>query len=171
LEVAVSGKHVFTPDSAHRISVDFAKKCQGSAEISLRIKRLIETVYAGAAVGIRLDIGSGSVAIPADTNWMLVLYSSAESLRIPDWIEVIHADDFRFCPNLREVTAGLQREIDDFRDCRKLERVELSRSVEAVRKGAFSAEEDEGGSGTEAERAHRPLFPTAEEESWLRRSR
>jgi hypothetical protein len=26
----------------------------------------------------------------------LVLYSSAESLRISDWIEIIQADDFRF---------------------------------------------------------------------------
>jgi hypothetical protein len=61
---------------------------------------------------------------------MLVLYSSAESLRIPDWIEVIRAADFCFCPNLREVIVGLQREIDGFCDCPKLERVELFQSVE-----------------------------------------
>jgi hypothetical protein len=74
---------------------------------------------------------------------MLVLYSSAESLRIPDWIDVVRADDFRFCPNLREVIAGLQREIGGFHDCQRLEDVELSRSVEVVGRDAFSA--DEGG--------------------------
>jgi hypothetical protein len=111
LEDAVSDKHVFTADGGHRICVDFAGDCQGSIETFLRIKRLIEARYAGAAVGIRLDIGSGSVAIPIDSNRKLVLYSSAKSLRIPDWIKVVRADDFRFCPNLREVIAGLQREI------------------------------------------------------------
>jgi hypothetical protein len=72
---------------------------------------------------------------------MLVFYSSAESLRIPDWIYVVQTDDFRFCPNLREVFAGLQREIGGFRDCRKRERVELSRSVEVVGRGPFRAEQ------------------------------
>jgi hypothetical protein len=42
LEVAVPGKHVFTPDGAPRIGVDFAGDCQGSVETFLRIKRLIE---------------------------------------------------------------------------------------------------------------------------------
>jgi hypothetical protein len=73
---------------------------------------------------------------------MLVLYSSVESLRIPDWIDVVHAADFRSCPNLREVIAGLQREIGGFRDCQKIERVVLSRSVEVVGRGAFGADED-----------------------------
>jgi hypothetical protein len=107
LDVAVPGKHVFTPDGAHRIGVDFAEDCQGSVETFLRIKRLIDSRYAGVAVGIRLDFGSNSVAILSDTNRMLVLYSSAESLRISDWIEIIHADDVRLCPNLRGVFAGL----------------------------------------------------------------
>jgi hypothetical protein len=90
---------------------------------------------------------------------MLALYSSAESLRIPDWIDVVHADDFRSCPNLREVIAGLQREIGGFHDCRKLERVELSRSVKVVGRDASSADED----GCQA-------F-IAGHESWLRRRR
>jgi hypothetical protein len=113
---------------AHRIGVDFAEDCQGSIETFIRIECLIEARYAGAAGGIRLDIGSGSVAIHTDANWILVLYTSAESLRIPDWIEVIRAEGFRFCPNLREVIAGLQREIEGSRDCQKLEGVELSES-------------------------------------------
>jgi hypothetical protein len=143
LKALVPDKHVFTPDGAHRIGVDFAGDCQGSVEFFLHIKRLIDARYAEAVVGIRLDIGSGSVAIPTDSNRMLVLYSAAKSLRIPDWIEIIHTDDFRFCPNLREVIAGLQREIGGFRDCRKLKRVELSRSVEVVGREAFSGDEDE----------------------------
>jgi hypothetical protein len=112
-------------------------------ETFLHIKRLIDARYVGAAVGIRLDIGSGSIAIPTDSNHMLVLHSAAESLRIPDWIEIIHAEDFGFCPNLREIIAGLQREIGGFRDCRKLKRVELSRSVEVVGREAFSGDESE----------------------------
>jgi hypothetical protein len=84
LEVAIPGKHVFTPDSTHCIHVDFARDCQGSVETFLCIKRLIEARYSGAAVGIHLDIGSGSVAIPTNSNQRLVFYSSAESLRIPD---------------------------------------------------------------------------------------
>jgi hypothetical protein len=142
LAITVPDKHVFTLDGAHRIGVDFAGHCQGSVEKFLRIKRLIEAVYAGGAVGVRLDIGSGSVAIPSDPNRMWVFYSSAESLRIPDWIDVVHADDFRSCPNLREVIAGLQREIGGFRDCGQLQRVELSRSVEVIGRGAFSADKD-----------------------------
>jgi hypothetical protein len=66
---------------------------------------LIDALYADTVVGIRLDIGSGSVAIPADPNHKTALYSSAESLRIPDCIDVIHAADFRFRPNLRELIA------------------------------------------------------------------
>jgi hypothetical protein len=171
LEVAIPGTHVFAPDGAHRIGIDFAEDCQGSVETFLCIKRLIGVRYAGVAVGVRLDIGSGSIAIPTDSNRMLILYSSAESLRIPDWIKIIHADDFRFCPNLREVIAGLQREIGGFRDCRKLERVELSRSVEVVGISAFNTDEDEGGSSAEARRARRPLFLTVGDESWLRKRR
>jgi hypothetical protein len=168
LEVAVPGKHGFMPDSTRQVGVDFAGDCQGSVETFLRIKRLIEARCADAAVDIRLDIGDSSVAIPIDSNWMLVLYSAADSLRILDWIEFIRAADFRFCPNIREVFAGLQREIGGFRDCRKLERVELSRSVEVVGRGA---DEDEDGRGTEAERARSPIFLTADDESWLRRRR
>jgi hypothetical protein len=96
LEVAVPGKEVFTPDGVHWTDVDFAKDRQGSVETFFRIKRLIEACYAGAPVGIRLDIGSGSVAIPSASTQMLVLYSSVESLRIPDWIEVIRPNDFAF---------------------------------------------------------------------------
>jgi hypothetical protein len=70
--------------------------------------------YASSAVGIRLDIGSYSVAIPTDPNQMLVLYPSMELLRILDWIEVIRAGDFRFCPDLCEIIAGQQREISGF---------------------------------------------------------
>jgi hypothetical protein len=89
----------------------------------------------------------------------MVLYSSVESLRIPDSIDVVRAEDFRFCPNLREVIAGLQREIGGFHDCRKLERVELSRSVEVVGSGAFSLDED------------RCQVFIAGDESWLWRKR
>jgi hypothetical protein len=46
---------------------------------------------------------------------MLAPSSSAQSLKIQDWIEVICAHDFRFCPNLREVFAGLQSEMSGFR--------------------------------------------------------
>jgi hypothetical protein len=123
LETALPGKDVFTPDGVHRIAVDFTEDCQGSIETFRRIRRLVEVSFARAAVGIHLDIGSGSVAIPTDSNRKLILYSSAESLKISDWIEVIRANDFRFCPNLREVIAGLQWEIDDFHDCQKLHRV------------------------------------------------
>jgi hypothetical protein len=159
LEITVTDKHVFTLDVANRIGVYFSGDCQVSVEIYLRIKRLIDALYAGAAVGIRLDIGNGSVVISTDPNRMLVFYSSAELLRIPDWIDVLHADDFRSCPNLREVIAGLQREIDGFRDCRKLERVDPSQSIEVVGRGAFRA--DEGG-------CH--VFITGDE-SWLWRRR
>jgi hypothetical protein len=161
--------HAFTLDGAHRIGVDLAGNCQGSVKTFNRIKRLIEARYAG--VGIRLDIGSGSVAVPSDPNRRLVLYSPAELLRIPDWIEVVHRDDFRFCPNLREVIAGLQLEIFGFRDCRNLERVELSRSVEVVGRGAFSIDKDEGDRGTGVRPVRRALFLVAEDESWLWRSR
>jgi hypothetical protein len=171
LEVAVAGKHVCTSDGVYRIGVDFAGDCPGKRRNFFCIKRVIEADYAGEAVGIRLDIGSGSIAIPIDSNRMLVLDLSAESLKIPDWIEVIHADDFRFCPNLQEVIAGLQREIDGFRNCRKLKCLELSWSVEIVGKGAFSPDEDDGGRGTEAKLAHKPLFPTAGDEAGLRRRR
>jgi hypothetical protein len=171
LEVTVPDKHIFTPDDAHRIDVDFARDCQGRVETFLCIKRLIEARYTGAAIGIRLDIGSGFVVIPTDSNRMLVLYSSAESLRIPDCIEVIHADDFCFCPNLREVIGGLQREIGGFRDCRKLKRVKLSRSVEVIGRGAFNADDDEGDRGAEAWQARMRLFLTGGDWSWLRRSR
>jgi hypothetical protein len=84
------------------------------------------TRYAGAAIGICLDIGSGFIAIPIDSDLMLVLYLSAESLRIPDWIEVICVYDFHISSNLNEIIAGLHEEIDDFRDCRKLNLMELS---------------------------------------------
>jgi hypothetical protein len=106
LEITLPEKHVFAPDGAHRIGVYFAEDCQGSVESFLRIKRLIEARYGGASIGICLENRSGSVAIPVDSNQRLVFFSSAESLRIPDWIEVVHADDFRFCPNLRGVIAG-----------------------------------------------------------------
>jgi hypothetical protein len=171
LEVAISDKHVFTLEGAHRIAVDFARDCYGSVEVFLRIRRLIIARYVDAAVDIRLDIGSVSVAISTDSDRMLALYSSAECLRIPDWIEVIHADDFRLCPNFGEVFAGLQREIDGFRDCRKLKRVELSWSVEVIRRGAFSADEDGRGRGIEAGRIRKRIFLTAEDELWLRRRR
>jgi hypothetical protein len=171
LKVTIPGKFVITPDGAHRIAVDFSEDCQGSVEIFLCIKRLIEVRYAGAVVGIRLDLGSSSVAIPIDSNRMLVLYSSAESLRIPDWIEVIRVDDFWFCPNLREVIVGLQREIDGFCNCPKLECVKLSKSVEFVGMGAFSADEDGSGRGAGAQRTCRRLFLMTEEESWLQRRR
>jgi hypothetical protein len=171
LEVAVPDKHSFTPDGAHRIGVNFAGDCQESVETFLRIKRLIIARYPGTAVGIRLDIGSNSIANPTSSNRMLVLHSSAESVRIPDWIEVIHADDFCSYPNLRDVIAGLQREIDGFRNCRKLERVELSRSVEVVGWDAFSVDEDEGGRGAEVGRARRPISMMAGYEAWLRRRR
>jgi hypothetical protein len=147
LEVAVPGKFVVTPDGAHRIAVDFAEECQGSVENFLRIKRLIEARYAGAAVGIRLDIGSGSVAIPMDSNRIWVLYSAAESLRIPDWIEVVRADDFRFCPNLHEISAGLQRESAGVRNCQKLEHGEISRSVEVAGRSGFRTSGHGNGKG------------------------
>jgi hypothetical protein len=107
LKLALPGRHDATADGACRIGVDCAGDCQGSVETFLRIKRLIEARYSGGAVRVCLDIGSGSVAISTDSNRMLVLYSSAESLRIPDWVEAVRADGFRFCPNLREVFAGL----------------------------------------------------------------
>jgi hypothetical protein len=62
----------FTPESVHLIAVDLAEDCQGNVEICLLIKRLIETGYAGSAVEARLDIESGSIAIPTDLNRMLV---------------------------------------------------------------------------------------------------
>jgi hypothetical protein len=139
LKVAIPDKHVLTPDGAHRIGVDFARDCQGSVDTFRLIKQLIEARYPGLEVGIRLDIGSGSVAIPIDSNRKLMLFSSAESLRIPDWIEVVRADGFRFCPNLRKVIVGLQREIGGFCDCPQLEHVELSRSVEVIEREAFRA--------------------------------
>jgi hypothetical protein len=80
----------------------------------------------------------------------LVLYSATESLRIPDWIDVVHAEDLRFSPNLREVIAGLQREIGGFRDCQKPERIELSQSVEVIGEGAFRADENERRGGAAA---------------------
>jgi hypothetical protein len=171
LEIASPGKFVLTPDGAYRIAVDFAEDCQGSVETFLRIKRHIVARYAGAAVGIRLYIGSGSVAIPTDSNRMFVRYSSAESLRISDWIEVIGADDFHFCPNLREVITSLQQEVGGVRDCRNLEHVELSRSIEVIGKGTFSVDEDRDGRRTGVQRARRWLFLTVGDESWLRRRR
>jgi hypothetical protein len=75
VEVAVPGKHVFTLDGAHRICVDFARDCQGNVETFLRIKRLIEALYAGEAVGIRLDIWSDSVRfdrLKSDVGSLLV---------------------------------------------------------------------------------------------------
>jgi hypothetical protein len=113
----------------HRFDLDLAEDCQGSAETFLRITRLLVASFAHGAVRIRLDIGSDSVAIPIDSNRMLVLYSPAESLRIPDWIEIIRTHGFCFCLNLLEVTAGLQRQIGGFRDYQRLERMELFRSV------------------------------------------
>jgi hypothetical protein len=92
---------------------------------------------------------------------------------IADWIEIVRAGDFRFCSNLREVFAGLQREIGCFRDGRKLECVELSRSVEVSRRDAFGTDENEDcrGTDTEAGRALWPLFLTTGGESWLQRRR
>jgi hypothetical protein len=151
LEIAVPGKHAFTLDRAHRIDGDFAGDCRGSLEISLRIKRLLDAHSTGGAAGIRLNIGGRSVAIPTDFNRLFVLYSSVELLRIKDWIEVIPTDDFRFDPNLREAVASLQREMGGFRDCQKVERLDLSRSVEVVGRIAFSVE---------AARARMSLFLT-----------
>jgi hypothetical protein len=125
----------------------------------------------GATVGIRLNIGNGSIAIPIEGNRKIVFHSSAESLRIPGSIEVIHADDFWFCFNLREVIAGLQREIKGFRGCRKLECFEVSRSVEVVRRSAFTTDEDESDRCAGERRARRAIFLTVGGESWLRRRR
>jgi hypothetical protein len=124
-------------------------------ETFLRIKQQIEARYAVAAVEIRLDIGSGSVAIAIaiDSNLMLVLYSSAESLKIPDWVKVVRAYDFCFCPNFRKVIAGQQQEIHGFRNCRKFEQIELSRSVEVVGREAFRTDENESGRRAEARRS------------------
>jgi hypothetical protein len=72
------------PDGAYRIEIDLAEDYQRRVETFLRIKQLIVARYAGAAVEIRLDIGDNSVAIPSDSNWMLVFYSSAVSLRFAD---------------------------------------------------------------------------------------
>jgi hypothetical protein len=166
LEVAVPRKFVFTPDGAHQIAVDFSEDCQGSAQTFHRMKRLIEAHWANAPVGIRLDMRNGSAAIPTGSNRMFTLYSSAESLRIPDCIEVIRPDDFRFCPLLREVFTGLQREIDGFCDCQNLERIELSQFVEVVGRSAFRAVKDCKGA-----KARRPIFLTAGDEPWLRRRR
>jgi hypothetical protein len=171
LKATVPRKYVFMPDGVHLVALDFAEDCQGKVETFLRIKQQIKTRSADDTVGIRLDIGSGCVAIPVDSNWMLVLYSSAESLRIPDWIKVIRANDLCFCPNLRKVIAGQQREIDGFRNCRKLEQVELFRSVEVLGREAFSTDEDEGGRSGETGRARMPLFLTIGDELWLRRRR
>jgi hypothetical protein len=67
-----------------------------------------------------------------------------ELLKIPDWTDVVHADDLCFCPNLFEIIAGLRREIGGFRNSRKFERIELSfRSAEVVGKWDFSSDEDE----------------------------
>jgi hypothetical protein len=75
LEAAISGKHGFTPDNTPRIGFDFARECQGSCDLFLRIKQLIEAHYEGAAIGIHLDIGNCPVAIPTEANKKLVLYS------------------------------------------------------------------------------------------------
>jgi hypothetical protein len=166
LEVAVPRKFVFTPDAAHQIAVDFSKDCQGSAQTFHRIKWLIEAHWVNAPVGIRLDIGNGSAVILTGSNRMFTLCSSAELLRIPDCIEVIRSDDFRFCPFLREVFTGLPREIDAFCDCQNPERTELSQFVEVVGRSAFRAAEGHNGA-----KARRPIFLTVDNESWLRRRR
>jgi len=148
----------------------FRRGCQRSIGIFLRITRLIEARYPGAVVGICLDIGSDSVAIPTNSDRMLILCSLAESLRIPDWTEIARTPDFRFYANLCEVIAGLQREIDCFRDCRKLERIELSRSAEIAGWNAFSTDKGEDSSDAETLRARSPIFLTVGDESQLRRS-
>jgi hypothetical protein len=169
-KAVVPCKYVFKPDSAHSIAVDFTKDCQERVEAFLRIKQQIKACYASAVVGIHLDIGSGSIAIPTHSNRMLVLCSSAESLRIPDRIKVIRADDFCFCPNLRKVIAGQQRKIDDFRICQKLEQAELSRSVKAVGMEAFSIDEDEGSRSAKVGRVRGLLFLAVGDEWCLRKS-
>jgi hypothetical protein len=169
-KAAVPRQYAFTPDNAYLIAVDFGKDCQERVKTFLRIKQQIETRYAGAENGIRLDIESGSVAIPTGSNRTLVLCSSTESLRIPDWIKAIRADDFCFCPNLRTVIVGLQREINGFRNCRKLGQVELSRSVEVIGREAFSIAEDKSSRSAEAGRVRRRLFLTVGDEWWLTRS-
>jgi hypothetical protein len=121
LKAAVARKYAFTFDNTHLIAADFAENCQEKVETFLRIKQQIEARYAGVAVGFRLVIGIVSVAIPTGLNRTSVLYSWAESLRIPDWINVTYADDFCSCPNLRNVITGLHRENDGLPNFRKLE--------------------------------------------------
>jgi hypothetical protein len=75
LEVAIPGKHVFRLDGAHRIAGDIARDCQETLKNYLCIKRLLKTYCPAAEVGIHLDIGNSSVAIPTESSRKLVLYS------------------------------------------------------------------------------------------------
>jgi hypothetical protein len=63
VEADIPGMRVLRPDGTHRIGANFAKECQGSLETVLCIKLLIEACYSGGAIAIRLNSGSGSVAI------------------------------------------------------------------------------------------------------------
>jgi hypothetical protein len=114
LGVAVPGKRFVTRYGVYHIHLDCAGDRQGSAETVLPIKQLIEVRYTRAVVDMCMHIRSGFVAIPADSNRTLAFCSSAESLKTPDWIEVIGANDFRLCLNLCGSLRACRRKSEAF---------------------------------------------------------
>jgi hypothetical protein len=108
------------------------------------LKDRIEQVT-GRIACIRLDIGSGAFGIPVELRALphesLSIYTSSDSIIVPLDLDIIDIDDFRSCPNLRNVLvcedSGL-REIHGFRNCLKLEVVDIRcNSIEVISESVF----------------------------------
>jgi hypothetical protein len=80
-------------------------------------------------VCIGFDVGSSHIKLPTELTTLvrnqldfriqLHLHASVRSVTVPDWMEMIEANDFRHCPALRNVIVDMNsslREIHEFRN-------------------------------------------------------
>jgi hypothetical protein len=128
------------------LSASDPETIQATLDSFWHIKEMIEGQSFHIAVGVRFDVGCGDIEIPANFKTLirdvLHLYTSSESLVIPNWIEMIQAKDFLFCPRLQNVVVGINsrlREIRGFRNCALLEWIEIHSPVEIIRSEAFTS--------------------------------
>jgi hypothetical protein len=139
---------------------------QEAIEAFWRVKKLIAKSFPDTPVRIRADVGNGETEIPVELKTLipgqLRLYTASMSLTLPDWIEEISANDFRFCSELREVVVSKNsalRGIHGFRNCAFLESIEIRSAIEIIGCNAFTHSEDYFG----APRIRPPIFIVVDE--------
>jgi hypothetical protein len=137
-----------------------------------RVGELVAVQLPHITVGIRFDVEQGNIEMPTKLKSLnrdrLHFHTSAETLIVPDWIEIIGATYFCRCPGLRAVVIDRKsrvREVHGFRDCPLLESIELRAPIEVIGKDALTR----GALGQRT--VVRPVFVIAINETYFRGSR